>query len=334
MTDVAPEAPTKVTRTSTPASESGPASQSAVSMLLDVIEEIGRENAESLMRMKPSKIHTQMYYRCRIKSYKASGEITAYYSQQILAGLSSIWRGTPVWDYLSTLSKQPSKPPELIDVNDIPNQLVRRNKSHQTVSKTTASTPDDSSELPSRKGLKNPQPPMVGRRSGKAAVLRLATSSKKRYRDAMEDDDSISSSRGRKTAKASHMLNDDEDDDDTDDGATQEDQERDSEDDSAAPTKPQQPVRIMITAEKVPSMSPSGPSGTWTCDEPGCGAIVRAADQAEGKEAIALHFREHEEQHRKIDIALAEGSHGHLPIKYAYFPPYLLLVHIREPSTT
>jgi hypothetical protein len=89
----------------------------------------------------------------------------------------------------------------------------------------------------------------------------------------------------------------------------------------AASEIPKETVRVVVRAEKVPTMLPSGPNGTWRCEEEGCGYIVRSAQEQEGKDLIAKHFQDHEKRVEKLNLALSEGTRGHMPIKYAYFPP-------------
>jgi hypothetical protein len=57
--------------------------------------------------------------------------------------------------------------------------------------------------------------------------------------------------------------------------------------------------------------------------------VVRGADAQDAQALIQAHFRAHEAQADKIDLAVRESrAGGHTPIKYAYahFPPVLLLV--------
>jgi hypothetical protein len=57
--------------------------------------------------------------------------------------------------------------------------------------------------------------------------------------------------------------------------------------------------------------------------------VVRSADEQSAQELVQEHFRDHTAQAEKINLAVEE-SRGQMPIKYAYFPPILLLVHMHQ----
>jgi hypothetical protein len=167
---------------------------------------------------------------------------------------------------------------------------------------------------------------MPGQRSGKKSGLRLATSQKRSHSDLDSDSDSGGIGPG---PKRSHYFSDDDEEMEdaadvgggTDPSATDE-AEHDIE-----------PIKFFIQAERIPSTKPLGPNGTWTCEENDCDYIVRGGDEQDCQARILEHFHEHERT-TKVNLALAE-SRGHLPIKYAFFPPILILVQLKDsPNTT
>ena len=105
------------------------------------------------------------------------------------------------------------------------------------------------------------------------------------------------------------------------------------EDKPGAGSSGEEPIPIVIRAEKIPSTMPKGPHDTWLCDQEGCDYIVRGGDDCQAR--IQDHFRDHEQQLQRVSLAVTESRGGHLPIKYAYyafFPPFLLLVDVRAPG--
>ncbi|KAL6849396.1 hypothetical protein ACO1O0_008936 [Amphichorda felina] len=74
-------------------------------------------------------------------------------------------------------------------------------------------------------------------------------------------------------------------------------------------------VKIVLRADKIPSAVPRGPNETWTCDQDDCDYIVRGDDAEECQERIQVHFKEHEEQTERVQLALTE-SRGHMPINH------------------
>ncbi|KAK3378515.1 hypothetical protein B0H63DRAFT_525738 [Podospora didyma] len=233
------------------------------------------------------------------------------------------------------VSQEPYKPSELLRVEDMPDQLVRRRAkvtTQNTSSRATASRPpgpsfkdeEEDDHPPSKKHL---QPP--GRTSGKGASLRLTSGSKKRSAPKFDDEDEVDGrGRGAKALKTGALVSD-EDMHDTsssdEDSVNDEDDDGDDDDDDDDVTGnraagiymplPKDAVQVVVHAERIPTMSPSGPNGTWTCGEDGCNFVVRAAEDQAAQEQIAAHFRSHEEQAEKVNLALKE-SRGHLPINY------------------
>jgi hypothetical protein len=309
-----------------------------VDVLVEALEEIASNHNGPLQKISRSSVSSRLYFNFKISNYNASSEILAYFSKELVQKLDAKWHPSPFYQWLEKESRQTSR--ELIhtDLKKMPGQLVRRNKK-QVAAPTAAATsqtpslqipskarpPSDDEDLDSDEGHSSTRP----RHAGKGG-LRLHSASKKRTASEMLEDDPSSGGRGRKPAKTSHYYADNPDDSDAaalSDNASSEagSQQPESEDpDGLLVPPPKDAVRIVVHAEKLPSMSPSGPNGTWVCDQDDCGYVVRAAEEAAGKRLIQQHFRDHEARTEKVSLALREA--GRMPIKYAYFPPVLLLV--------
>ncbi|KAK0727266.1 hypothetical protein B0T26DRAFT_640010 [Lasiosphaeria miniovina] len=340
--------------------DSSPANASyddPIDRLVDILQEIATEM--DVMKTNFPKIHSTIFFKCKIKNYCATKDITRYYSQRLLPHLGPEWKGTPFYDYLKTTSLEPYKPPENITLEEMPAQLVRRMKLSRAskmapavelppaidlrakAKKASQKLEEDESddEFPPSKKLLQP----AGRKSGKGAGLRLLSTSKKRPASKMDDEESSSQRRGRKPSKRPYLGTDEDEnmedanetsdlgslDDPDDDNDTDDDDDPDDDDDQSIgmyTRVPKDAMRVVVHAESIPTMSPSGPNGTWTCDQDGCGYVVRSAEDQVAQEIIAGHFRDHEAQLEKINLAMKE-SRGHMPIKYAYFPPVLLIVY-------
>ncbi|KAL2016698.1 hypothetical protein VTK56DRAFT_3161 [Thermocarpiscus australiensis] len=304
-------------------------SESPVDRLLGVLQEIAGE--VDIKKTPQSKLHSILYFKCRIKQYGAAREIVAYYAKGLLPRLGPEWKGTPWYEWLKETAKQPFKPPEHTTVEDIPSQTVRRAKMAKAAPSTAAATQlpppinlkagskqaatsqseDDSDEDVL---IRHTPPRTGGRKSGKAASLRLASSSKKRPPSDPEELES-EYGRGRKSAKTVRQTSDDDENLDGARGAS-DDEVDDDDEDTAAGSRlpvPEGAVRVVVRAERIPSMTPTGPNGTWICDQEGCGYVVRSAEDEDSQELIAEHFRDHEAQAEKITLAVKE-SRGHMPI--------------------
>ncbi|KAL2162625.1 hypothetical protein VTH06DRAFT_6461 [Thermothelomyces fergusii] len=311
----------------------------SIDRLLELLKEIASE--VDMKKVAPSKIWSAMYFKCKVRSYHGAKDILAYYAKDLVPRLGPEWKGTAPYQWLVDVAKQPWKPTEPMDPDKIPGQTIRRGKLNTASRAGSASRP--ATKLPpainfktktkgasSQRGSDSEDDaadlfvaPQRARRSGKAATLRLATGSKKRPRSDL-DDQANGSHRGAKTAKVSHLisggpdLDDGDDDDDAEDG--------DASDDGVAAgdetlplgsrlPAPQGAVRVVVHAERLPTTVPAGPDGTWTCDQEGCTYVVRSADEQEAQDLIREHFRDHEAQAEKIDLAVRE-SRGQMPINH------------------
>ncbi|KAG6084630.1 hypothetical protein E4U15_001543 [Claviceps sp. LM218 group G6] len=78
-------------------------------------------------------------------------------------------------------------------------------------------------------------------------------------------------------------------------------------------------TRLVIRAERIPNMTPRGPDDTWTCDQEGCDYFVRGSSEQDSHDRIQQHFRVHEQQLSRMQLAMKEGARGHIPVKYVFF---------------
>lgn len=314
---------------------------SLVDILVEAIEEIAANNNGPIAKIARSTIGSRLYYGHRITNYNASTEILAYFSKDLVKRLDAKWHASPFWEWLLQQTKRPSIELHHTDLEKIPSQLIRRQKK-QIATPTAPVNPlppkleirpkarlpsSDEEDLDSDDDGFSSHP----RHAGKGG-LRLQSASKKRTATEMLNDDSAASRRGRKSAKISPYFSNQEDEDSEDESsptdlATPEAKAEAGDDDpnGLLSPPPKDAVRVVLHAEKLPSMSPSGPNGTWVCSQEDCGYVVRAADEAAGQKLVQQHFREHEAQTQKMSLALTEAERrGRMPIKYAFFFSFTL----------
>lgn len=300
-----------------------------VHVLLGLLEEILEETGD-VTKVKEATVHSRMYFKCSIKDYPAPKEITHYYATRLVASMSPKWYNSPFFQWLKIQRSLPWTP-NLLTPNEVVSQCVRRKPNTGTgpSKNTTRRTSPTGPRGAGKHFIRTPRP------SGKNAVLRPGTSSKRPTFTDDDDDEAMDEDRRpHKFAKTSYVSDNDEGDETGED----DDEEVNDSGDTAtpavphsttstpAPLLPKDTVKIVVRAEKIPSISPTGPNGTWKCEEEGCNYIVRSADELDGKELISMHFQEHTARAEKINLALTEGTRGHLPIKYAYFPPSFLVL--------
>ncbi|KAK4148076.1 uncharacterized protein C8A04DRAFT_8602 [Dichotomopilus funicola] len=312
----------------------------SVNRLLGTLQEIAEER--NVKKSSASSIRGHIFFRCKIRNYHERDNIIAFYAKDLLPLLDTAWNDSPMEAWLKETSSKPWEPLPGLDPARIPEQTQRRTKlvpKKDPAAKTARVPPAvtfkasvtaaqaqiesdwEDDEFADLRRIAS-RPPPRNQRSGKGATLRLATSSKKRPRSEV-DDQSIGSQRGRKSTKVNHSFEDEEFEEDTsDEDVSAVDQETAV---GSQPPLPEGVVRVVVHAERVPTSSPKGADGTWTCEQEGCTYVVRSADEHDSQEVIQAHFRDHEAQADKINLAVKE-SRGHMPIKYAYFPPILLVV--------
>lgn len=274
---------------------------------LDLLEEILEEVGGDSRKVTQGTVHSKMYFKCSTQ-YGVCREVSQYYAKQLAASLPSKWYNSPYFAWLKEERDKPWAPVSGVTSDTVALQLKRRRKMDRgkprTAGQDRVSTPASA-----YMGKRLPATPRTG-------GLTLKRTRPDYYDDGFDDD-----GRPSKNAKVSSDF-DSQDEDDSEDGGID-----DSSDDAPAkpypysttpipvPRIPKETVPIVVRAEKVPTLSPTGPNGTWRCEEDGCDHIVRAADEPEAKRLIEEHFQEHTKRAEKINLALAEGTRGHLPIK-------------------
>ncbi|KAH8887400.1 hypothetical protein GQ53DRAFT_827192 [Thozetella sp. PMI_491] len=276
---------------------------------IDVLDDI-LADCRDANKVDERTIRHKMYFKCKV-SYERPIEMAKYFSKGLLEHLGPHWASTPFYRWLKVVSKQ--KPDDL-DQNTIDsfehNVLLREKKDRSSAAAASnavssrAQTEDTESAREVRQGKR----PLGNRTAGKMSALRPR---KRLALDAdMEEEASPTSHRQRTGSATRASLEYGETD-----GSDMEDSEEEGNTGLVTPG-PNDSVRLVVHAEKLPTISPSGPDGAWLCDEEDCNYIVRRADDDEGKQLIEAHFKEHEMQAQRLNLAMEEGTRGHNPIEH------------------
>ncbi|KAI9149224.1 hypothetical protein HJFPF1_11273 [Paramyrothecium foliicola] len=318
-----------------------PENEEAFSSVLASLEWVHTELAGGKKGLAVITSFNKIYFAYKFPEYRKGApggyrkpveEVFHYNSKLLLLKIEKQkYEQHEIYSWLQEIAQTPLQP-VAVEATKFPYLLVPRGTRKQPAATTTPSGEtriDEPTRLRNQNNEIMPQTPrgkrVPGQRGGKKSSLRLATTSQKRSRSAMESDSETETV----GAKRSHYFS--EGDDDMDDApglGTEEGTAAVDEDDSD-----KEPIRLVIQAERLPSTIPLGPNGTWTCEEEECDYIVRGGDEAHCQARIRDHFHEHERAAR-LNLAVTE-SRGHLPIKYAFFPPFLILVHCHDsPNTT
>lgn len=268
-----------------------------IQSFLELLEEILEEVDGDIYKATAGRVHSRMYIKCSTKSYAATPEVSQYYAKELSQRLPAKWHRGPYFEYLLAARSQPWTGMILTE-DMVPSQLRRRKSKPRPSRSEPAPTPHMGKRLPATP------------RTGSLTVKRPRVN----YAGDYEDEDNPS-----KCAKISG---------DSEEETSEDEQVNDSKGKangrrypySTTPIPPlrgpKETVPLIVRAEKIPTESPTGPNGTWRCEEEGCDFIVRSAEEPDGKLLIDKHFQDHADRAEKVNIALAEGTRGNMPIKY------------------
>ncbi|KAI0196620.1 hypothetical protein EV127DRAFT_476678 [Xylaria flabelliformis] len=330
--------------------------KSSAHILVDALEDTRREmlrlisegrHKKQLDQVTAKSWQTKVYMECNIKHYKSTAEIFHYHARELVRYLGPEWHETQIYQWIKDNA---STPPTLTLISEAEvTQIVRRVKKAGRGARAGPATVSERPQTEVREEYAGKQTPTPGSRpSGKAAGLRPSTGSKKRLRYDIDLEDKMDLDEGgipkeKKKSKRSHSFTEEDDDDDDHDENSlngsqlhrgNDDDDDDDDDDDHIPM-----TQFVIRAETLPSTNPQGPNKTWICEEPDCGFIVRAAHEEKGRKLISAHYEQHEKEAQdaaqeaaldRENLAVQEATRGHMPIKYAYFPPFLILIAYDE----
>jgi hypothetical protein len=276
--------------------------------------------------MTLSKLGTLFLYTYTIKSAPVSQEIIKIHAASIISSLGPEWKVAPVYAQLKEASSHPTTNGDVrtqaMAVTEVKRRGGKVNTSISGMSGGRPSKHDNGVERGTEgHGSKSLFPPQSGRRSGKEAGLRLASSpAMKRSADAESSDDGSSRPRKKRRPSPPEMG------DDSDTTAppiltnsyplAASDAESDDEEDDDLSLADTKPLTLRIVSEALPTLSPSGPNGTWKCDDEGCFFIVRDAESEDGKETIRKHFNDHADRLEREALARQEAAQRRLPIDH------------------
>lgn len=319
--------------------------ESPFASVLSAVEELHEKRAGAKRGISGMTALNLLYFEYKFPNYKDGSvgshkvpveEVLHYNAAALLQKLDKDkFQKFQLWTYLEELAQKPFNP-RSIKPSDFPYRLVPRKASQRSSKKPVPSAVDRDSS--SRENVDSPRPigktlKRPGRRPGKTSGLRTVTSSKKRtFAEIGDDSEPDSESSG---LKRSHYFSDKEEEEEEDvsmQDSTGANTPRDAGQAAQLRSEEMEPIQIVIRTEKIPSTIPRGPDDAWTCEQDGCAYVVRGGD-ADGCQArIQKHFEEHQEQTNRLNLAVTESSRGHMPIKYAYFPPFLILVEFSSPT--
>ncbi|KAG6010765.1 hypothetical protein E4U21_004153 [Claviceps maximensis] len=278
----------------------------------------------------------------RVGSYKQPvQEYIHYYSKALLPLLDEKYQQHEIYSQLHRLANTELRL-MCYKPSDFPVVITTRNSQPRKGAAAHApSTPIQTFNVKNRHDSTSDSPRPMGKRPtrtpGKSSLQPIGRAPKKRLRDEFENVNNPDSKSAAGHMKKSHYFdNGDLVDQDTDMEDIQPVDSGDEIDvDDVIDLSTQEgyglePIKLVIRAEKIPESSPRGPDDTWTCDQEGCDYIVRGSSEEDCHERIQQHFRDHEQQLTRVNLAMTEGARGHMPIKYAHSVPFRPSLRVRD----
>ncbi|KAI1822000.1 hypothetical protein F4861DRAFT_516712 [Xylaria intraflava] len=302
---------------------------SSIKVLVDALEDVRKRMLQLISEGKQKKqLHKiphktwrlKVFLECNIKNDRCLEEVFLYHARDLANLLGPEWHNTEIYRWAK---ENASKPPTLSAMSEEEmKQLTRRSRPPALEPRTEDTSQSDISSYFGK------QVPIQGRPSGKAAGLRPSTSSKKRLRHELDFEDEMEIDEDeflKKKPKKAHYFSEGESDEQNDSGVV-DDVEEDSSSDSKLDTgnSGSLATQLVIRAERLPSARAQGPNQTWTCEEPGCFYVVRAAHEEQGQKLISIHYEEHERDAQdvaqeialdRVSLAFQEAK-GHMPINH------------------
>ncbi|KAL5094274.1 hypothetical protein Trisim1_008371 [Trichoderma cf. simile WF8] len=311
---------------------------SPLASVLAALEALYAEKGGSKKGLTATNSLNFIYFNYRIPNYKDGSvgahripaeEVLHYNAAALLQVLDKErFQKHELWSFLEELSTRPFSA-RAIKASEFPFRLIPRKAMPRQSKKPaptapTAVDPESSSHEASAashndaprhigKSLKRP-----GRRPIKTSGLRTGTASKKRTHAEIGDESEPDSEASG--IKRSHYFSDKDEEEEEGDTSMQDLTELNTPRKAGPSVQSQsddvEPIQIVIRTEKIPSTVPKGPDDTWTCEEDGCAYVVRGGDAQGCQTRIQKHFEEHQEQNKRLNLAVTESTRGHMPINH------------------
>ncbi|PTB67970.1 hypothetical protein BBK36DRAFT_1194437 [Trichoderma citrinoviride] len=308
--------------------------ESPFASVFNAIESLYEERRDKKKGITRTNAANTLYFHYKFPNYKDGSpgshrvpaeEVLHYYAAALLQALDrEKYQPHDLYTYLGELAATPFAP-RALKPSDFPYKLeprktiVRASKKALLGSGGPESSPRDdgaagSSDPPRYAGKTVIRP---GRQPGKTSALRISAYKKRPYAEFGDESEPDSEASGAK--RSHHFPERDEEEEEEDISML------DSADASASrdaglvvqpPSEDAEPIQIVIRAEKIPSTIPRGPDDTWSCDQDGCDYIVRGGDAQACQVRIQRHFEEHDEQSKRLNLAVTESTRGHMPINH------------------
>ncbi|EGR52547.1 uncharacterized protein TRIREDRAFT_74397 [Trichoderma reesei QM6a] len=302
--------------------------------VFNAIERLYEERRGAKKGITATNAANGLYFHYKFPNYKDGSpgshrvpveEVLHYYAAALLQTLDRAkYQPHGFYTYLEELAAKPFTP-RALKSSDFPYRLeprktiVRASKKVALGSGDPESSPRDdgtagSSDPPRHAGKTVKRP---GRQPGKTSALRISAYKKRPYADIGDESDQDSEASG---VKRSHYFSDRDDEEEEEDTTMQDSADASASRDAGLvvqpPSEDAEPIQILIRAEKIPSTIPRGPDDTWNCDQDGCDYIVRGGDAQACQVRIQKHFEEHDEQSKRLNLAVTESTRGHMPINH------------------
>ncbi|KAH8801552.1 hypothetical protein F5884DRAFT_518767 [Xylogone sp. PMI_703] len=313
---------------------------SVTSIIVNFMLESDRSGTRTKYAMRFGPLSTSLFTTYRLPNRAAAQSIIRKRAREILDALDSSWETTPIYIELTEIAREELQSEDSKQDTEVQNLVKRERRGYNGMAKMSAGqqglrNPKLSPQPQSSKSL--PAPHSIRKTGGKIASLRLTSSPI--HPSHLDTDDTSSdedTTRVQKRQKRPRLTSEEDDSVSNLPNDRQTSTETPtSEDDD--PSIKKEPGSLALTSFPLPSTDPTGPNGAWTCSEPDCNAIVRAAETPGGKREIQDHFLYHARRLAELSrevLVRKESVANNLPVSHLLEKLKALGREVPEPVAT
>lgn len=275
-----------------------------------------------------------LYERFDITEEELAKEIIQTHAKKIYDALGDEWSVSPIYQKLELILCGPRKVKQSDLQKEALNLVLKvRDDINQDGDMEDQSQHSTSSPRGKRKSSQrdvidlspSPQPTPrtggkgAGKGAGKAAGLRLkGTPVQRQLKRSPTPSDEKSDVRASKRQRTGPGTMQEEITEEDVDMEEPDEEVEDVEDDEEEPPVPDLPdinlQQLQLKSVPLPSASPSGPNGLWTCHKESCGVTVPNADEPEGRKKVQSHFLWHADEIAARENLVMQAQRPYLPV--------------------
>jgi len=274
-----------------------------------------------------------LYERFDITDEELAKEIIQTHAKKIYDALGDEWSVSPIYQKLELLLigrrkvKQTDLQKEALNLVLKVRDDINQDGDMENQSQHSASSPKSKRKSSQRDVIDlspSPQPALrtggkgAGKGAGKAAGLRLKGTpiqrQLKRSPTPSDEESDVRSSKRQRTGSSTKQEESIEEDVDMEEPDEEVEEVEDDEEEPPVADLPDINPQLQLKSVPLPSASPSGPNGLWTCHKDSCGVTIPNADEPEGRRKVQSHFLWHADEIAARENLVMQAQRPYLPV--------------------